>query len=86
MIKITNTNEEKKGEHSFGDYYAFVDDQDDFFIIGRDDTVIMLTSDTFEQFNYSGYATIEDFCSDTLDSKLVKAFGIDDFDIEVKIK
>ena len=46
----------------------------------------MLTSDTFEQFNQSGYATIEDFCSDTLDSNLVKAFDIDDFDIEVKIK
>ena len=85
MIKVTG-NKEENCEHRFGDYFAFIDDDDDFFIIGRDDTVIMLTSDTFAQFNYSDYTTIENFCSHELGTKLVKAFTMEDFDIKIKIK
>lgn len=86
MIKITGINKEGKCDHSFEEYYAFIDDEDDFFIIGQYDTVIMLTSDTFAQYNYSDYTTIENFCSHELGTKLVKAFTMEDFDIEVKIK
>ena len=86
MIKITKPNKEEEYAHSFEDYYAFIDDADNFAIIGTDDTVIILTSDVFAQYNYSDYITIEGFCSNMLGTKLVKAFDIDDFDIEIKIK
>ena len=86
MIKITGIDKKEKCYHSFGEYYAFIDDQDDFFIVGRDDTVIMLTSDTFMQYNYSDCDTIETFCSNELGTKLVKGFDMEDFDIEIKIK
>lgn len=84
-IKITGIKEENH-YHFFREYYAFIDSENDFFIIGRDKTVIMMTSDSFSEYDYSDYSNIENFLNYEFGTSLLKALKKDDFDIEVTIK
>lgn len=84
-IKITGI-KDGNPTHSFREYYAFVDSENDFFIIGRDKTVIMMTSDNFLEYDYSDYSNIESFLNYEFGTTLLKVLKMNDFDIEVTIK
>lgn len=84
-VKITNFNA-NKNYHHFASYYAFIDDENDFFIVGQGKTVIMITDECFSEYDYHDYATIEEFLQYEFGTSLVKPLKKDDFDIEITVK
>lgn len=84
-VKITNF-DAHKDYHYFSSYYGFIDDENDFFIMGSSKTVIMITDDAFSEYDTTDYATIEEFLRYEFGTNLVKPLKKDDFDIEIKIK
>ena len=86
-IKIKGISTNTENRHYFCDYHAFIDSDGDFFIICEFGHVVRMYDDFPEEnVNDCDYDTIEDFLKKRYDTKLVRAFKKDDFDIEITVK
>ena len=84
-IKIKGITPDTKDKHSFSDYYAFVDSDGDFFIICEDCHIVRMC-EGFPEENVSDWDSIEDFLEERFNTRLIKALGKYDFDIEITVK
>lgn len=82
-IKGITTNTEEK--HYFWEYYAFLDSNDNFFIVTNECNTVKMCDDFPEEI-INEEITIEDFLEKRFGTTLVKALEKDDFDIKITIK
>lgn len=84
-IKISGIQNLTKDQHFLTKTFAFVDTNRDFYIVADTNAVVKMDYG-FPQFSYEAHETVEDFCHEVLGSNLLKTFGNNDFEIEIKIK
>ena len=78
-----NQNEER---HSISQFRGFVDEDGDFFII-IENNIIVYMDEGFYTFNLDNrYNSIEEFLECEFETKLIRAYEEDDFDITIDLK
>lgn len=81
-----NTNE-NTNKHSFSEYEAFIDSDNDFYIITEDSCVCLTLTGTSENeffsANRQGYKYIENFCCTEMGTILIKAFKKNEYKISI---
>lgn len=85
-IKIEGMDKIKERSHHFKDSYGFIDNDGDFYIVGRQGTVIRMVN-CFDEYFQDDYEYIEDFLEHEFGTTLLKSFeSKDSFDVTITIK
>ena len=77
---------QNKERHLISQFRGFVDEDGDFFLIIENDIIVYMEDD-FYTFNLDKrYSTIEEFLECEFETKLIRAYEEDDFDITIDLK
>lgn len=87
MVQTFFNDNKTTKKHLFSDYEAFIDSDNDFYIITEDSCVCLtLKGDSENEFcsiNRRCYNYIEDFCCSEMKTTLIKAFKQEDYTITI---
>ena len=87
MSTIVRGLEIQKESHLISNNFAFIDNDDNVFIVGDEDTIINISSPMFAEYKGKNYESIEEFLRIEFDTQLAKILkNLNQFDIEVIIK
>ena len=86
-VKINNNPiYQNKEKHPISQFRGFIDEDGDFFMIIENNTIIYM-GDGFYVFNLDKrYCSIEEFLECEFETKLIRAYEEDDFDITIDLK
>lgn len=75
-------------EHLIYDYHGFIDSNEDFFLITESGVIVSMTENfpTYNDEEYNQYSSIENFLASEFDTRLVRVYEQNNFDILIDLK